>query len=71
MPRPRTLALLALGGIALLLVIALTHFGQAQAAHSNGVERPQLQETPPPEQKSISNQVCLDCHGEPGLTLEM
>lgn len=71
MPRLRALALLALGGIVLLLVIALTHFGQVQAALSNGVERAQLQETLLPEQKSISDRVCLDCHGEPGLALEL
>lgn len=32
---------------------------------------PLLQPTSPPEQKSISDAVCLDCHGDPGLSVTL
>jgi hypothetical protein len=54
-----------------LLMMALASIGLASPALSKDLNQPQLQETQPPVQKSISDDTCLGCHGEPGLTLEL
>lgn len=58
-------------GCALLAAVLLALMGQVNPALSEETASPSLQETQPPEQKSISDDVCLSCHGQPGLTMEL
>lgn len=70
MLRQRAVAILIASGF-VLIVVALAFIGSIHPAFSKGLDRPRLQETQPPVQKSISDDTCLGCHGEPGLTLEL
>lgn len=70
MLRQRAFAIFfALGFVLLIMAFAFT--GLVHTALSKDLDQPQLQETQPPVQKSISDDTCLGCHGEPGLTLEL
>ena len=70
MLRQRAFAIFfALGFVLLIMAFAFTVL--VHAALSKDLDQPQPQETQPPVQKSISDDTCLGCHGEPGLTLEL
>jgi hypothetical protein len=55
----------------LLLALLLTLTGQIEPALSKDSGKPLPQETLAPVQESIGNDTCLECHGKPGLTLEL
>ncbi|MEJ2262982.1 MAG: cytochrome c3 family protein [Anaerolineales bacterium] len=58
-------------GSGLLLALVLALLGHIQPALSKNLAGPLPQETLPPVQESIGNDTCLECHGKPGLTLEL
>ena len=76
MPSRHQFSWIALGALALLLAISLTSLvPRVNAAPPSQASTPTPQAEPTAETTSsplsISNQVCLGCHGTPGLTLTL